>query len=152
MEELQNIMNIIHDEKENIKYINYVNICSNLKKMEEKIYKQYDNKIMKELNLKYEKIIKKKMNEMKKKLTNEDYGYIIKEFCNKTGLRYEKRYCEDITIFQEKLEEDMDLFEPTIKNVFLREFKEFYYNQKEALLERRINMMNERIETIRNKK
>ena len=90
MEELQNIINIIYDEKENMKDINFLNICSNLKNVETKIYKQYDNKIMKDLDLKYEKIIKKKMNEMKNKLTNEEHGYIIKEFCNKTGLKYEK--------------------------------------------------------------
>ena len=70
MEELQNIINIIYDEKENMKDINFLNINEFEKCGNENI--QTIIKIMKDLDFKYEKIIKKKMNEMKNKLTNEE--------------------------------------------------------------------------------
>lgn len=135
------ILNLIDEESQNITSNNYFKICNKLKESYEIIEPIINQKIEE-----YECIIQL-LSHSSKSITLEEKGLIIKEFCEQHKFEYKVKMNEaSIKNFKYNFLKRFNFIGSTTKKLIKDEFKDFYETKKQAILNKKQELINEYFE------
>ena len=142
MDNLQRLMTLIDNEKENISSNSYLQCCNNLQQLQKQCFIQHNE--IKDIDTKVKNMYIKQLENIK--LSIEEKASIIKQFCKTYNLKYNiENTSKSIKDFELQMKKDLNTCGPVVYDVFKQEFRDFYNERRTALLEEKEKMLIQRI-------